>query len=101
MSSVAPDAAAAAADADTVADYKIISWKKRLRILFPCLIKGISRGVESPFLSFLCCLFFFFFFFLLILSFETINKLKLSFECGIPVPQDARTPSLSEPPFPH
>jgi hypothetical protein len=25
----------------------------------------------------------------LILSFETINKLKLSFECGIPRPQDA------------
>jgi hypothetical protein len=24
----------------------------------------------------------------LILSFETINKLKLSFECGIPRPQD-------------
>jgi hypothetical protein len=24
-----------------------------------------------------------------ILSFETINKLKLSFECGIPRPQDA------------
>jgi hypothetical protein len=96
MSSVAPDAAAAAADADTVADYKIISWKKRLRILFPCLIKGISRGV-----AFSLFFIFFFFFFLLILSFETINKLKLSFECGIPVPQDARTPSLSEPPFPH
>jgi hypothetical protein len=28
-------------------------------------------------------------------SFETINKLKLSFECSIPVPQDAGTPSLS------
>jgi hypothetical protein len=33
--------------------------------------------------------------YLSILSFETINKLKLSFECGIPVPQDAGTPSLS------
>jgi hypothetical protein len=26
--------------------------------------------------------------YLSILSFETINKLKLSFECGIPRPQD-------------
>jgi hypothetical protein len=26
--------------------------------------------------------------YLLILSFETINKLKLFFECGIPRPQD-------------
>jgi hypothetical protein len=30
----------------------------------------------------------------LILSFKTINKLKLSFECGIPVPQDAGTSLL-------
>jgi hypothetical protein len=29
------------------------------------------------------------------LSFETINKLKLFFECGVPMPQDAGTPSLS------
>jgi hypothetical protein len=29
-----------------------------------------------------------------ILSFETINKLKLFFECGIPMPQDAGAPSL-------
>jgi hypothetical protein len=28
-----------------------------------------------------------------ILSFETNNKLKLFFECGIPRPQDTRTPS--------
>jgi hypothetical protein len=33
--------------------------------------------------------------YLLILSFDTINKLNLSFECGIPVPQDAGTPSFS------
>jgi hypothetical protein len=26
--------------------------------------------------------------------FETINKLKLSFECGIPVPQETGAPSL-------
>jgi hypothetical protein len=30
-----------------------------------------------------------------ILSFETINKLKLFFECGIPMPQEAGTPLLS------
>jgi hypothetical protein len=29
-----------------------------------------------------------------ILSFETINKLKLFFKCGIPMPQDAGTPLL-------
>jgi hypothetical protein len=29
--------------------------------------------------------------YLSILSFETINKLKLFFECGIPMPQDAGT----------
>jgi hypothetical protein len=33
--------------------------------------------------------------YLLILSFETINELKLFFECGIPMPQDAGAPSLS------
>jgi hypothetical protein len=27
-------------------------------------------------------------------SFEIINKLKLFFECGIPMPQDAGTPSF-------
>jgi hypothetical protein len=32
---------------------------------------------------------------ILILSFKTINKLNLSFESGIPVPQDAGTPSLA------
>jgi hypothetical protein len=32
--------------------------------------------------------------YLLILSFENINKLKLFFECGIPMPQDTGTPSL-------
>jgi hypothetical protein len=31
---------------------------------------------------------FFFRMYLLILYFETINKLKLFFECGIPMPQD-------------
>jgi hypothetical protein len=62
----------------------------------------VSREESSRLFSlFYVAVFFFFFFFLLILSFETINKLKLSFECGIPVPQDARTPSLSEPSFPH
>jgi hypothetical protein len=30
-----------------------------------------------------------------ILSFKTINNLKLSFECGIPLPQDAGTPLLA------
>jgi hypothetical protein len=35
------------------------------------------------------CLFFFFFrMYPSVLSFETINKLKLSFECGIPRRQD-------------
>jgi hypothetical protein len=41
---------------------------------------------------------FFFFFFSLtpsILSFETINKLKLFFECGNSKPQDADTPLLA------
>jgi hypothetical protein len=32
--------------------------------------------------------------YLLILLFETMNKLKLSFECGISMPQDAETPLL-------
>jgi hypothetical protein len=32
--------------------------------------------------------------YLSILSFDTINKLKLFFEYGIPMPQDAGTPSL-------
>jgi hypothetical protein len=32
--------------------------------------------------------------YLSILSFKTINKLKLIYECGIPMPQDAGTPSL-------
>jgi hypothetical protein len=66
--------------------------------------------------------FFIFLMYVLILSFETINKLKLSFECNIPGPQDAGKPSLfniylfliavlenvpptqgnrKEPPFPH
>jgi hypothetical protein len=30
-----------------------------------------------------------------ILSFKTIYKLKLFFECGIPMPQDAGTPLLA------
>jgi hypothetical protein len=34
--------------------------------------------------------------YLSILSFGTINKLMLFFECGIPMPQDAGTPSLSQ-----
>jgi hypothetical protein len=33
--------------------------------------------------------------YLWILSFKTLNKLKLFIECGIPMPQDARTPLLS------
>jgi hypothetical protein len=33
--------------------------------------------------------------YLLILSFETIKKLKLFFECGLPMPQDAGKPLLS------
>jgi hypothetical protein len=32
--------------------------------------------------------------YLSIQSFEPINKLKLFFECGIPMPQDAGTPLL-------
>jgi hypothetical protein len=32
--------------------------------------------------------------YLSILCFETINKLKLFFECDIPMPQDAGTPLL-------
>jgi hypothetical protein len=32
--------------------------------------------------------------YLSMLSFKTINKLKLFFECGIPMPQDAGTPLL-------
>jgi hypothetical protein len=32
--------------------------------------------------------------YLLILSFENINRLKLFFECGIPMPQDAGIPLL-------
>jgi hypothetical protein len=32
--------------------------------------------------------------YLLIISFKTIKKLKLLFECGIPMPQDAGRPWL-------
>jgi hypothetical protein len=35
----------------------------------------------------------------LILSFEPINKLKMFFECGIPMPQDSGTPLLALMPF--
>jgi hypothetical protein len=35
--------------------------------------------------------------YLSILSFETINKLKLFFECGIPMPQDAGTITVGSP----
>jgi hypothetical protein len=31
-----------------------------------------------------------------ILSFETLNKVKLLFECGNPMPQDAGTPLLAQ-----
>jgi hypothetical protein len=51
-------------------------------IAMSCVIGHLTRRASA----------FFFCFFLndtSILSFETINKLKLSFECGIPRPQDA------------
>jgi hypothetical protein len=47
--------------------------------------------------NFLYCSHFLYFFRMYpsILSVKTINKLKLFFECGIPMPQDAETPLLA------
>jgi hypothetical protein len=64
--------------------------KTKLKQLFTCvsyLDDTTSPKTHSP--ALLHILHFFKRMYPSILSFETINKLKLSFECGIPRPQDA------------